>query len=683
MSIKIAYPDIPLRASRTRSSESWGDSIKRQQLENNISGQRANLSSLTTSKTGRTVISHQVTSSTVDHFIIGRADKIGASAAIVRTANASALAPNDISGLVAWFDANTGTTINSSNGVNPWVDRYAGISATQATTANYPILSRYDNKENTLTYSEIMLNVAWDKTSYPCSVIDNDTTNYLGASTAARVTATAGNSRHGAVWTGAGVRFLKVNANSTWKVSVDAKAGTANYIWVGSSADSPWHGVSINLSNGTFNGNGGNVTDKTITSLGSSWYRIELIFTATASHFPDLGVWLANAANDTSPPSVVAAGTETYYITRPQIQRASTDTDYLTTTAAPQFAGINGNRVIHFDGTNDYLTADSIAATFTGSDKPISIFISYKADVASTASLVSLGRSASANPYMVWRQDGSYTYITRDDTGTTKNQSTGSPGLTTKIWSHINTGTTATDYIDGSQIGSAGYDVDLTARTLDRFSMGVLGRNTYTDYYSGSLGDVIIYNRALTTDERQTIEAYLTAKYSTNPIVADYALAANNGNDYISTFNTSSAATHFWVEFDSATSNKLAHSKIFLGNWLDFGETIEDIQVVKMYSSSEYSISDMGNEKLSRIEAPRYQIAIEWTGLTDSQVMNFYENIVKKSTLINGFYLYSGTNTDQLNGKSLIYCRLVESAQPERIKVNYNTLRVVFEEYLG
>ena len=63
-------------------------------------------------------------------------------------------------------------------------------------------------------------------------------------------------------------------------------------------------------------------------------------------------------------------------------------------------------------------------------------------------------------------------------------------------------------YLNGASCGS-GSGVNLIGSNSDFF----VGRkvNPYSDSYK--IGEVIIYNRVLTTEERQQVEAYLNSKY--------------------------------------------------------------------------------------------------------------------------------------------------------------------------
>jgi len=692
----IFAPEVPDKAIKTATSDTWGDSIRLNELHNNRCGPRGNLARLQTAKTGRTVISYDMGvngSQSVDHLAVSRADLLqsdSVASLIVRGSAASAFAPSDISGCVAWWDPNTGVTVDSDGGVSAWVDRVGSLSASQATAASRPILSRYDNKENAITYSEALTNAAWNKATYPATATDAATTNYLGASTASKILSGSGTGRHGISWINSTNRTLRIAAGSAYYIGVDVKKSNFDYAWIGVSADSVWHGCMFDIVNGVFIGTGANVTTKTATSLGSGWWRVEFTFTATSDHLPDLGIWFGDNANYGSPPSGISrAGTEEIYIARPQLKRTTADSAYLAVTGVPQFAGINGSRTMYYGGAADALRMDTLAATFSGTDKANSVFLvtqSFSTYSGSAAAVFAIGSTASSTQYFRMRFDtGNIRWNVQDDAALAKNNSSG--GLVTtsvQILSHIDTGTAANDYLNGTLFGSANYDLDVGAKTLNVAAIGArFNVASYNNYYGGSIAEVIVYSRALTSTERQSVEAYLTAKYSTPPLVADYALAPNSAEDardYISTFTASSSYRYFWVEMDSSASGKFTHSKLFIGAAVDMGETVDFISCQRPDDANDDYESDSGAIDLAAGKGAPYRVTVTWKGITDAQLENFLSKVASNAELRPGVFLCTTANHQLLDGLKSLYVRLSRAPVYERLKADYNTLTAEFEE---
>jgi hypothetical protein len=66
---------------------------------------------------------------------------------------------------------------------------------------------------------------------------------------------------------------------------------------------------------------------------------------------------------------------------------------------------------------------------------------------------------------------------------------------------------------NGAQILSTASTTTADNMTCNRFTVGVLDRSSISDYYSGLVGDVLIYNRVLTATEIATVEKYLARKF--------------------------------------------------------------------------------------------------------------------------------------------------------------------------
>jgi hypothetical protein len=578
--------------------------------------------------------------------------------------------PPVIGGCKLWLRSDRGTTVGTDGTVSQWND-YSGNSnnATQGTTANKPHITRSDNQENLVTYSqELSTAAAWDHTSYPVTMTDAASIDFEGETIASLMTATAGTSRHGVTWTNSGSRFVTVAAGNQYILEVDVKAGTFTYAWVGTSADSSWHGVDVNLSAGTFNGVGGSLASKSITDLGGGWYRVSLLITSVADHKPDCGIWFGSSSNDTSPPSVAAAGTETLYICRPQVRRVGTDSGYLRSQEAPQMAGINGHSVLVFDGNNDYLTCSGIASSVTGTDKPYSIFIVCRPDTLSgTRTLTSFSRSSTATPYETHRISGAtIDSAKRDDASTTTNPNISGVTLATHIYSIITTGTSLSVYQDGTLLGTNTFDVGAT--TLDQAFIGVLyraGAVVASTYFAGAIPEIILFDSAKGTTDRQAIEAYLTAEWVTNP-----------SRETI----FESPQARYWRVSYAGSSQVYRHSKCYFGKFFTFDYDPEyEINIITAKNSAWYASS--GAAYFCRPSDPVYQIKVTATACSDDTVERFDEHIVRFAHL-NPVFLHDIEVPQVLNNHSPIHCWLT-AYSVEKIESNYNKITMVFEEDCG
>lgn len=666
----LLTPQVPQLAVKTEASESWGDEIGLNGLSNQRSGQRYTLAKQTNAS-DRTAISYDLglNPQAVDYLALARADLLGdISALFLRSSDASFNAPTEMSGILAWLDANQGTTLSGSK-VTSWASRVGSYAATQATDANRPVLTRFDNKENLYLYSEEFNNATWTKTR--SSITANAVANPInGASDADLLVEDSSASTSHYLIPAAG---FTIKPSTSYRISVYAKYKDRH---IAIRFDNGWTSnpyAYFNLQTGAVAAVGSGVS-ASIESVGGGWYRLTATCTSPASPgtaYPS--IYLCNTATTQSYTGDGASGS---YVWGAQFQVAEAETGYVKTTASPEVRGINGNRGIYFDGTNDYLSMDSLAAAFTGTDKDIGIFMAYRSDKASTVSIASFGRSSSSTPFMVWKQDANRTFATQDDAATAKSHGLGTSDTAVTVWGHGSNGTDAIDQING--VSSSLYDVDVGARTLDRFTIGALGRNSYSDYFFGSIAEIIIYDASVNQTD---ILAYLTAKYRTAPLVADYAFAPNvgvDGNDYVNKFSASSSSRYFWVEMWS-DDNYFTHSKLYIGEALDLGETVGSIKCSRK-DRIESFVADSGAVFPCRIRKTPYDVAIEWQGLTDALIQEVFASIGDSPHLAKGLFLYTQTNHEVLDGWKSLHVEVESVSSPRADKADHNTLFAEFTE---
>lgn len=167
----------------------------------------------------------------------------------------------------------------------------------------------------------------------------------------------------------------------------------------------------------------------------------------------------------------------------------------------------------------------------------------------------------------------------RDDASTSTNPNYGTVApTTTEIITIKTTGTSLTVYKNGTSLGSLSFDVGAT--TLDTCSIGAFYRNgapIAANYFQGYIGEVLVFNSALSDANRQAVEEYLTTKYLTAPIVqldnlSTQTLMGPNDEDYFTVFTESAAFRYWWLEFvNEGTASIYACAKAMFGKALDFG----------------------------------------------------------------------------------------------------------------
>ena len=224
-----------------------------------------------------------------------------------------------LDGLTAgnYLDSAGTTAATVDNPVGLVVDANGAISATQATTANKPILRKgavnlltyseqFDNaawskgssfvQSNLLLQSEDFDNASWAKTGLVATL--NDTTAPTGTNVAEKLTLSGLNTEENAI------QSIAVTAGTSYTFSAYLKAGTRSNVALGMRVSSLWPSslnqiVDFNLSNGTATINSGSATFS-ITNVGNSWYRCTITSTAAASGTAQFRVQATSSAGETT-----------------------------------------------------------------------------------------------------------------------------------------------------------------------------------------------------------------------------------------------------------------------------------------------------------------------------------------------------------------------------------------------
>lgn len=179
-----------------------------------------------------------------------------------------------------------------------------------------------------------------------------------------------------------------------------------------------------------------------------------------------------------------------------------------------------GNRArgyVSFTNGNSMLTVqNNLNSLFTGSDKPLTFFAVIKTAAAVTGYRDIFGLyGATSTPLMLVRTshngDGKLTVARRDDAN---NLITAQGGVlsasTAYLIEVVFDGTTVSSWINGSaDMASVAMDVGTIT-----FSGASIGNTNSGNYCLHEIWEMIIFNSALSTANRQSIETYLNSKWS-------------------------------------------------------------------------------------------------------------------------------------------------------------------------
>lgn len=152
-------------------------------------------------------------------------------------------------------------------------------------------------------------------------------------------------------------------------------------------------------------------------------------------------------------------------------------------------------------------------------------------------------------------------------------------------------------------------------------------------------------------------------------------------NDYITTTTLTSAFRYWRLGFSmSAGTNTFSVSKINFGSFFNFSFDCDfKVNIVPPeLPTLEYP---SGAVRKIRDQEPRYRIELKWGNETDTVLKNFSNKVVRYHDIC-PVWLYTSAESQVLDGKTLIHCKLVEF-ETRRDFNNLNSVRAVFEEVIG
>ena len=179
----------------------------------------------------------------------------------------------------------------------------------------------------------------------------------------------------------------------------------------------------------------------------------------------------------------------------------------------------NGQNVITFDGTDDFLENSSIASIFSGTDKILTVFCVYKASPTVTSFQSPFGgRDTGNNTRVAYAMRGTnfnkqIFWQRVNDAATTNNIDTGqdNDGLFNLV-SIKQTGTDVVINYNKTQIIDQSDTYGAT--TVDNFGIGATVGGGSLNRMTGDVAEFIVYDRALSTSEINQVNDYLYTKWA-------------------------------------------------------------------------------------------------------------------------------------------------------------------------
>ena len=290
-------------------------------------------------------------------------------------------------------------------------------------------------------------------------------------------------------------------------VSISAAAGSIYYTRDGSqptSSSTLYTGNFAVYSNTQVNAIA--VVSGTASPVASAWYVVD--YNAEAVSTTNMLLWLRG---DFGP--VLTSGNVTRWGDISLSENDATASSPNQPTVQP--SSINGLASVTFvPGTSGQFL--SVPAAVTNFSSGLSAFIVAKPNtLTSGAQLISLGASGGLANSIGFSENSTYepTFSVYDSGGsaTTVSSSTAFSTSQFHLYEAVQSGTTATLYVDGQQVAQ---NSSMNSLPSASFSSDFIGQlTTGGSYYSGQIAEIVLYNTAITQPQRSALEAYLMQKY--------------------------------------------------------------------------------------------------------------------------------------------------------------------------
>ena len=298
-----------------------------------------------------------------------------------------------------------------------------------------------------------------------------------------------------------------------------------------------------------------------------------------------------------------------------------------TFNSAPTYS----NNAVNFSGTQGLTTSLSASSnTETG------FFVFGSTDVVSSVNtLVGGASSTGGRQFVVYASD---LQTLKQDSSTVL--SAGSPALTNNIKylaEYVNDGTTLTHYLNGT-VHKSGTAVAYTAGILTTIGL----RFGNTQGLKGYINEMVIYNRALSSNERQQIESYLAQKWG----LTSYLPANHVGTLYKSltvSFDPKVInGCKLWIDAYDSTTVQLTGSGGTVGTVLDKSGNANNLTSGTGFSYNQVKFNGSYPSFYNATSATTSLVGKN-TSFTLSQPATFF--VVGQSTSIAGDFPYLADST--------------------------------------
>lgn len=192
-------------------------------------------------------------------------------------------------------------------------------------------------------------------------------------------------------------------------------------------------------------------------------------------------------------------------------------------TAAPSLAvspptlvrkGIRNFPAVYFDGVSNYLSCDDISANFSNVNINLSIFLVMSFTSQTSTVVASFSQSISSSPLLRISNNNYYTNLTTAGGNNASLQTTNRRTLPNmpNLFAYTFNGSNVLAYVNGVYQETTDFSA-LGPLFFNQFSVGAITRGAPQSFFQGYVGELIIFDRALTAEETSAINKYLMQKW--------------------------------------------------------------------------------------------------------------------------------------------------------------------------
>lgn len=598
---------------------------------------------------------------------VGLMKGCGIHSVVIRGSAKDWATPSTISNLKFWLDTGVNVTDDGNLRVTSVTERSSNaFVGSQATLANKPYLTQMASRANYLQYSEKFDDAVWAKSncSITANAVDGAGVAVYDLGPAEKLVENTANSTH-FISQDASPEIPLLNAE-TYRLVVYAKPAGRNFMilaMAGTAISGANSGAYFNVSAGTVTSTFGNASGS-ISSLGHGWYKCTITCLSVATGTATCRIF-ASPSNGTS--TYVGDGTSGIYIFGAYFNNTTEGDVYLPTDAQTKYEGVNSNRAWRY-GLNDVVDFGNPAAIRVTGSQTVFAAVRFKYDGAGTDHDIINQEAFNASGYKYYLTSGDMKMRFRSNQAGTFQVAVATNAISSEVVQIVGftkSAGTVTHYTNNTANGSGAVTDPVTPTA--NFTIGS------SNSWSGEICEVVMYDAALGSTDRQSIVDYLTARWVTTPTYSNHdiqtqTLQGPHSEDIFSQLSGVTAVTNWRLELDGHDAIKRRNGHVFLSGAIDLGK---DPIFGRVIQSTHKSVS---NRYVGR------RVELHYRGITAAKRQTFETYIGKYADSMN-FILYP-TSANSILGTLPGIEVQIESYEFTPTEHGKNDLRLIFSESL-